>query len=96
MCVGAKKKTSLICQRYTRLTLPPFHLFNEKNIRSSNSERLEIGNDLLLTHTRLEVVTWELVGVWREDGVGRRWVCVCFPSSTTTQSFMDHGNFQGL
>lgn len=98
MCVpwggGGREENGLICRCYTRLTLPPFHLFNERNIRSSNGERFEIGNDLLLTHTHTEVVNWGGGGLdggwcWREAGV-------CFPSSTTTQSFMDHGNFQGL
>lgn len=37
---GAEKKNSLICCRYSHLTLPPFHLFNERNIRSSNGQRL--------------------------------------------------------
>lgn len=76
---GGREENGLICRCYTRLTLPPFHLFNERNIRSSNGERFEIGNDLLLTHTHTEVVNWG-VGGWRVDGVGGRRVCV-FPQA---------------
>ena len=96
VCVpwGGREKNGLICRCYTRLTLPPFHLFNERNIRSSNGERFEIGNDLLLTHTygggKRE--GGGLKGGWCWQG-GR--VCV-FPQATQPQSFMDHGNFQGL
>ena len=76
VCVpwGGREKNGLICRCYTRLTLPPFHLFNERNIRSSNGERFEIGNDLLLTHTygggKREG------GGSRVDGVGRGGGCV--------------------
>ncbi len=66
VCVwwGGREKNSLICRHYTRLTLPPFHLFNERNICSSNGERLEIGNDLLLTHTLGGGFGWGLDGGW--------------------------------
>lgn len=77
VCVRAKKKTCLIRLRYTRLTLPPFHLFNEKNICSSNGERFEIERFVAHAHTHmhtcLDEVTWELVAVRGGDSVGRRW-----------------------
>lgn len=96
VCVRAKKKTCLICLRYTRLTLPPFHLFNEKNICGSNGERFEIERFVGHTHTYTHTTpgSWWLCVEGTALAGGSEWVC--FPLSATTPCLYGSQQFSGI